>query len=99
MPVKKKSAFERYSDRIHKLVGDVQKSHGKHYCAGCVAVDVIERVRPSEIMKAALIEIAAFNDYAANERLVRTGGYDALNKPSAVKIAREALAACEKENE
>lgn len=53
--------------------------------------------RSCEIMKAALIEIARFDDEGASEYLARHGYYGVFDEPGSVKIARKALAKCEKE--
>lgn len=47
---------------------------------------------PLEIMRAALTEIAAFDDRLASESLARHGSYSSFDEPGAVQTAREALA-------
>ena len=43
-------------------------------------------------MKEALVQIAAFDDTSASERLAATGSYGSFDEPGSVEIARECLA-------
>ena len=71
---------------------------GKMNNETAVMIGIRNLIDDNTIMKAVLIAIAAFNDDMGNGRLVREGSYKGFDEPFSVEIARDAIAACEKEN-
>lgn len=56
------------------------------------AADLIEaQAAEIERLRAALIEIASFDDEVANRNLGETGSYSSFDEPGSVQIARAAL--------